>query len=289
MEPAARKPVTLRTLRAMAARGEPFACLTAYDATMARLLERAGVPVLLVGDSAAQVVLGHKRTIDMPLDISIAMTAAVKRGAPNTLVMADMPFPSYHVGEDDAVRNAARYLQEGLADVVKLEADASFAPLVARCTRAGIPICAHVGCRPQTVAVSGGYSAAGRTAEDAQRVVDDAVALAKAGAVLLLVEAATDEVTEAIVEQTDVPLIGIGAGTACHGQILVVQDLLGLTDDPPRFAEPVVDLGSAIVGAAEEWVRRVRDRDIGGSRYIMREGEAERFGIRRATRSESTD
>lgn len=289
VEPSARKPVTLRTLRAMASRGEPFACLTAYDATMARWLERSGVHVLLVGDSAAQVVLGFDRTIDMPLEVSIALTAAVKRGAPHTLVMADMPFPSYHLGADQAVGNAARYLREGLADVIKLEADASFAPLVDRCTRAGIPICAHVGCKPQTVAVSGGYVAAGRTAADAERVVEDAVALADAGAVLLLVEAVPDEVTRAIVSRTSVPLIGIGAGTGCHGQILVIQDLLGLTDDPPRFAEALVELGPEIIRAGEEWVRRVRTGEIGGSRYIMRDGEADRFGIQKGPAAESVD
>ena len=289
VEPAARKPVTLRTLRAMAARGEPFACLTAYDATMARWLERGGVPVLLVGDSAAQVVLGFDRTLDMPLQVAIALTAAVKRGAPGTLVMADMPFASYHESEAQAVRNAARFMTEGLADVVKLEADASFAATVARLTRAGIPVCGHVGCRPQTVAVTGGYRIAGRTAEDAQRGVADAVALERAGAVLLLVEGVPDEVTRAIVAATTVPLIGIGAGTACHGQVLVIQDLLGLTDDPPRFAEAVVNLGPQIAQGAAEWARRVRAGNIGGQRYVMHPGEAARFGIRGAAGPESTD
>lgn len=272
----------------MAARGEAFACLTAYDATTARWLERGGVHVLLVGDSAAQVVLGFDRTIDMPLEISLALTAAVKRGAPTTLVMADMPFASYHESDEQAVRNAARFLTEGLADCVKLEADASFAGTVAKLTRAGIPVCGHVGCRPQTVAVAGGYSAAGRTADEAARIVADAVALERAGAVLLLVEAVPDEVTRAIVAATRVPLIGIGAGTACHGQVLVVQDLLGLTDQPPRFAEPVLRLGPQLRDASAAWVERVRSGRIGGQRYVMREGEAARMGIRGGSLGEST-
>ncbi|MFG0243706.1 MAG: 3-methyl-2-oxobutanoate hydroxymethyltransferase [Phycisphaerales bacterium JB054] len=287
VEPEDRKPVTLRTLRSMAGRGVPFACLTAYDATTARWLERGGVHVLLVGDSAAQMVLGFERTTDMPLDLAIAMTAAVKRGAPRTLIMADMPFASYHESDEQAVRNAARFMTEGLADVVKIEADASFAPTVERLTRAGIPICGHVGCRPQTVAVSGGYRIAGKTAEDARRVVADAVALERAGAVLLLVEAVPPEVTEAIMAATSVPLIGIGAGTACHGQVLVIQDLLGMTDSPPRFAEAVVQLGLATRDAAATWVRRVSERNIGGRRYVMDEGEAERLGIQSRPSTES--
>ncbi|MDX2017353.1 MAG: 3-methyl-2-oxobutanoate hydroxymethyltransferase [Planctomycetota bacterium] len=274
------EPVTLRTIRRMTRAGEPFACLTCYDATTARWLERAGVPVLLVGDTAAEMVLGFHRTLDMPLDVLIALTAGVKRGAPRTLVMADMPFLSYHLTEAEALRNAGRFMTEGLADVVKLEADASFAPLVAAMSRAGVPVCAHVGSRPQRASLSGGYGSAGRTAEEARAIIDDAVALERAGAVMLLVEAVPDEVTEGILARTSVPLIGIGAGTRCHGQILVLQDLLGMTDRPPMFAEPVASLGPAIQQAAGEWVRRVGARAIGGDRYRMKEGEADKFGAR---------
>ena len=270
----ARDPVTIKTLRRMAERAEPFACLTCYDATTARWLERAGVHVLLVGDSAAEVVLGFSRTIDMPLDVALALTAGVKRGAPSTMVMGDMPFLSYQAGPDEAVRNAGRFLVEGLADTVKIEADETYAPLVRRMTHAGIPVCAHVGSRPQHAAMSGGYGPAGRTAEQALRIVDDAVALEDAGAVLLLVEAVPDEVTERILKNTKVPLIGIGAGTQCHGQVLVLQDLLGLTDSLPRFAEPAARLGEAIRESGQEWVRRVARREIGGRRYTMPESEA---------------
>jgi 3-methyl-2-oxobutanoate hydroxymethyltransferase len=267
--PSPKTPVTLRTLRAMAESGKPFACLTCYDATTARWLERAGVPLLLVGDTAAEVILGYKRTIDMPLDVLIHLTAAVKRGAPATFVMGDMPFMSYHADEASALRNAARFVVEGTADAVKLEADETFAPLVTKMSRAGIPVCAHVGSRPQRAAMSGGYGPAGRTRDDAERIVDDAIALEQAGAVLLLVEAVPDEVTARILTSTKVPVIGIGAGTACHGQVLVLQDLLGLSDGVPRFAEPVADLGSQIVAGAQEWIRRVGARTIGGRRYHM--------------------
>lgn len=280
-------PVTLKSLHRMAAAGQPFACLTCYDASSARWLERAGVHVLLVGDTAAEVILGHPRTIDMPLEVLVQLTAAVKRGAPNTVVMADMPFMSYQAGEDEAVRNAGRFLVEGMADVVKVEADASLAPLVSRMTRAGIPICGHVGSRPQTMALTSGYAAAGRTAEEALRIVDDAVALERAGCVMLLAEAVPDEVTDLILSRTTVPLIGIGAGTKCHGQVLVLHDLLGLSDHAPRFAEPVAKMGELVREAGAEWVRRVASRSIGGRRYMMRPAEAEALRIRKGAGPES--
>ncbi|GMV26781.1 MAG: 3-methyl-2-oxobutanoate hydroxymethyltransferase [Phycisphaerae bacterium] len=265
-------PVTIRTLQRMAQAGEAFACLTCYDATTARLLERAGVPVLLVGDTAAEVILGYSRTIDMPLDVLIALTAGVKRGAPNTLVMGDMPFMSYQADDAEALRNAGRFLTQGLADVVKLEVDRTFAPLVEKMTRAGIPVCGHVGSKPQRAALSGGYSAAGRTKHEAQEIVADAIALEQAGAVLLLVEAVPDEVTDAILKATRVPLIGIGAGPACHGQVLVLQDALGLSEHAPRFVDPVAQLADQVVAAGAEWVRRVRARELGGRRYTMKDG-----------------
>ena len=270
-------PVTLRTIRKMVDENVPFACLTCYDATTARWLERAGVPILLVGDTAAEVILGFKRTLDMPLDVLITLTAAVKRGAPRTLVMGDMPFLSYHISEGDAIRNAGRFVVEGMADIVKVEATSAEAPRIAAMARAGIPLCGHVGCRPQQVAVAGGYVAAGRTVRELERVVDDAVSLAQAGCVMLLVEAVPDEVAGAIMGRTSLPLIGIGAGTACHGQVLVLQDLLGLSDTPPRFAEPVASLGGEVEKAGREWVRRVAERRIGGRGYSMQAGEAERF------------
>ncbi len=261
----------------MAQAGEKFACLTCYDATTARWLERAGVHVLLVGDTASEVILGFDRTIDMPLDVLLALTAAVKRGAPNTLVMGDMPFMTYQADEASALRNAARFLTEGRADVVKLEVDATYAPLVAKMTRAGIPVVAHIGSKPQQAMLSGGYGSKGRTADEAAAIVRDAVELERAGAVMLLVEAVPDEVAAEVLKRTTVPLVGIGAGTACHGQVLVLHDLLGLTDAPPRFASPVASLGHAFEDAGREWLRRVADGSIGGVRYTMKTGEVRRF------------
>jgi 3-methyl-2-oxobutanoate hydroxymethyltransferase len=254
----------------MAKAGEPFAALTCYDATTARWLARGGVHVLLVGDTAAEVVLGLPRTIDMPLDVLIALTAGVKRGAPNCVVMADMPFMSYQSDDATAIRNAGRFLTEGLADIVKIEADARLADRIAKVVHAGVPVCAHVGSRPQYVALTGGYTAAGRTPDTARQVVEDAVACERAGAQMLLIEAVPHEVTEQVLARTTIPIIGIGAGPACHGQVLVIQDLVGMTDRPPRFAEPVADIGRSFQAAAAEWVSRVARRQIGGQPYRMK-------------------
>ncbi len=247
----------------MARDGTPFAALTCYDATTARWLAKAGVHCLLVGDTAAEVILGFHRTIDMPLDVLLALTAGVKRGAPDTVVMGDMPFMSYQADDAEAIRNAGRFLIEGLADIVKLELDATFVPLVEKLTRAGIPVCAHVGSKPQRAALTSGYTGGARTEAEASQVVADAVALEKAGAVMLLVEAVPDAVTRKVLDQTSVPVIGIGAGNACHAQVLVLQDLLGLSEHPPRFAAALAQLGPVITSAAEQWVKAVAERRLG--------------------------
>lgn len=274
--PATPSRVTLRTVARWAREGTSFACLTAYDAVTARWLERGGVPVLLVGDTAAEMVLGHKGTIHAPLDFMLQITAAVRRGAPNVLLMGDMPFMSYQASEDQALVNAGRFLTEGLADAVKLEVDGRDAPLIERMARAGIPVVAHIGCRPQHVKVAG-YRTAGTTAAEARKMLDDARRLEDAGATMLLIEAAPDEVSKRIVERSEVPVIGCGAGPSCHGQIVVTQDLLGLTDRQPSFARPMRDLGTALTAFAGDWVDRVGRRDLGEHPYTMKPGESDRL------------
>ncbi len=261
------KRVTLRVLRQMAETGTPFSCLACYDFTTARWLDRAGVDLLLVGDSAANVVLGHDSTHAMPMDLAVWLTAAVRRGAQRAHIMGDMPFMSYQADDAEALRNAGRFLSEGRADSVKLEVDASFAPLVRKMTRAGIPVCAHIGSKPQQWAVAGGPKVAGRRRDEADEILDDAVALEAAGAVMLLIEATPPEVAERVVKAVSVPVIGIGAGIAPHGQILVVNDLVGLSDFTARFVEPVASMGPALQRAGEQWASRVRERRIGGGTY----------------------
>ncbi len=263
--------VTIRDLRRWSREGTVFPCLTAYDATMARWLERAGVPVLLVGDSAAEVILGHSGTIHAPLDFLVEITAAVRRGAPRTFVMGDMPFLTYHGSVEEAVANAGRFMTQGHADAVKLEADASFAAVFESLSRAGIPAVGHVGCRPQHMQRDGGAVVAGRTDRSVQRVVDDAVALAEAGAVMILVEASTSETAATVVESVSVPVIGCGAGPACHGQIVVTHDILGLTDSQPSFAGAEAHLGENIQAAIEQWCERARRRALPHTYRMRRE------------------
>jgi 3-methyl-2-oxobutanoate hydroxymethyltransferase len=270
-------PVTVRSLQRAMREHRNFAALTCYDATTARWFERAGVPVLLVGDTAAEVILGHPNTLHAPLDFLITLTAAVKRGAARCLVMADMPFMSYQAGEDEAVKNAGRFMTEGHADVVKLEVDASFAPLVAKMTRAGIPVVAHIGSRPQHAKQVGGYSAAGKTADEALRIIADADAMLAAGATMLLVEATPVEVTEEIVRRSRVPVIGCGAGPVCHGQVVVTHDLLGLTDRQPPFALPIVALGKALGEMADTWKGRVRSGALGEHPYALSDEQRAEF------------
>jgi 3-methyl-2-oxobutanoate hydroxymethyltransferase len=271
------KQVTLKTIRKFVRNGEKFSCLTCYDATTARWLERAGVPVLLIGDTAAEMILGYPSTIHAPLDFLLTLTAAVKRGAPKTFIMGDMPFMSYQADDAEGLRNAARFLTEGMADSVKVEVDRSFVPLVQKMARAGIPVVAHVGARPQQSKRQGGYGSVGRTAAEARSLVADAVAMEDAGACMLLIEAAPNEVSQRVVEKTSVPVIGCGAGTACHGQIVVLHDLLGLTDWQPSFAKPITQLGEQVIAAATRWNRMVRDSELGEHPYRMPQDELDKL------------
>lgn len=272
-----RAAVTLRTIQQMVEKNTPFAALTCYDATTARWLERADVPMLLAGDSAAEVILGYETTLSAPLEFMIAITAAVKRGAPRTLVMADMPFLSYQADDAEALRNAGRFMTEGMADIVKLEGDGRFAELVEKMSRAGIPVCVHLGLKPQHLKLIGGYRMAGKTADAAKQLVADAVRLQNAGATMLLLEAMPAEVSARIVEKTNIPVIGCGAGPACHGQIVVLQDLLGMTDKQPGFAKPMIQLGEQLRDTAATWVERVKRRDLGEHPYKMPEEERKKF------------
>jgi len=254
--------ITLRTLRKWAQEKHPFAMLTCYDATTASWLWRGGVKTLLVGDTAAQVILGHDSTLPATMRFMVEITAAVRRGAPEAFVMADMPFGSYQAGEDAAVRHAMQFLSQGNADAVKFEVDETFCPLVERLNAAGVPVVAHVGSRPQRVRRTGGYGSAGRTAKDAKKIVDTAVAMVDHGAAMVLIEAVPAEVSARIVKalskrgprSTPVPVIGCGAGPACHGHVIVLHDLLGLTPWHPPFAKPMANLGEQMQDAAARWV-----------------------------------
>lgn len=272
-----RRPVTIRSLKRMVDASEPFACLTAYDALTASLLQKAGVPVLLVGDTAAEVILGLPSTIHAPLDFMITLTAAVKRGAPDCWVIGDMPFMSYQISDEQGVQNAGRFLVEGHADAVKLEVDLSYVSLVSRMARAGIPVIAHMGSKPQHSSRHGGYYSDGRTASDALRLIEEAVAFEDAGASMLLIEAVPEVVSRRVIDSVSIPVIGCGAGNSCHGQIVVTQDLTGMTEWQPPFAQPIAPIAESLHNVASHWIDRVSRRAHGEHPYRMRSGEMERL------------
>ncbi len=270
-------PVTLKTLRRWSKSGNKWACLTCYDATTARWMAGAGLPAMLVGDTAAEMILGYRSTIHAPLDFLITITAAVKRGAPDVFVMGDMPFLSYQVDESSAIQNAGYFMTEGNADAVKLEADSRWIDRVQAICNAGIEVVAHLGSKPQQSKQTGGYTTAGRSAKAARIIVDDAQAMEDAGASMLLLEAVPEEVSAAVVEATDIPVIGCGAGTACHGQVVVLQDLAGMTPWQPSFAKPTATIGHDIASVASTWMNNVSTDNLGKHPYAMHDGESELF------------
>jgi 3-methyl-2-oxobutanoate hydroxymethyltransferase len=232
---------------------------------------------MLVGDTAAEMILGFDSTIHAPLDFLITLTAGVKRGAPNVFVMGDMPFLSYQVDDASAILNAGRFLTEGNADAVKLEVDGKYVDRFAAICDAGIAAVAHLGSKPQQAKQTGGYTTAGRNAKAANTIVKDAIAMEQAGASMLLLEAVPEEVSTAVVEATSIPVIGCGAGTSCHGQVVVMQDLAGLTKWQPAFAKPTASLGTDVGRVAEQWMTNVFNSSLGEHPYQMREGESEKF------------
>ena len=270
-------PVTLRTLRRWSKENCKWACLTCYDATTAKWMAGAGLPTMLVGDTAAEMILGYDSTIHAPLDFLITLTAAVKRGAPDVFVMGDMPFMSYQVDDPSAIVNAGRFMTEGTADAVKLEVDGKWLQRFTAICDAGIAAVAHLGSLPQHAKQTGGYTTAGRTAKTAKIIVKDAISFERAGASMLLLEAVPQEVSQAVVEATSIPVIGCGAGTACHGQVVVMQDLAGMTNWQPAFASPTASLGKDIATVARTWMANVNNNDLGTHPYDMREGESELF------------
>lgn len=254
------KKVTVPSLRVMKAQGRRIAMVTAYDYVTGRIVDEAGADVVLVGDSLAMVALGHETTLPVTLDEMLHHTRAVRRGVKRALVVGDMPFGSYQGSVAEAVGNAARFLKEAGADAVKLEGGRRVAEAVRRMTEVGIPVMGHIGMTPQSVHQMGGFKVQGR--EEAQRraLLEDAKALEEAGVFTLVLEAIPAELAQVITAAVSVPTIGIGAGPHCDGQVLVITDLLGFTDDlRPKFVKRYAELGEAARRAVAEYCREVRD------------------------------
>jgi len=249
------RPVTVPDFLSARSRGVRLTMLTAYDYTMACLLDAAGVDGLLVGDSLGMVVQGNENSLAVTLDEVIYHTKMVRRGVRRSLLVADMPFMSFQVSPQQALENAGRLVKEGGAHAVKLEGGVRSAPAIAAITGADIPVMGHVGLTPQSVHRFGGF----RVQRDENKLLDDALATEKAGAFALVVECVPVELARKVTAAVQIPTIGIGAGAACDGQILVTHDMLGLYDDfRPRFVKPYAELGRDLVRAVETYCREVR-------------------------------
>jgi 3-methyl-2-oxobutanoate hydroxymethyltransferase len=271
----------LPELAAMKRHGDKIVMVTAYDASSARLADEAGIDLILVGDTAAMVVLGHESsTVPVTMDEMLFMTRAVTRGARRPLVVGDMPFGSYQVSDEEAVQNAIRFVKEAGADVIKLEGAGPSLSRVRSIVGAGIGVMGHLGLTPQSATVLGGFKAQGRSAEAAQRLLEDALALEAAGCFALVLEAVPGPVAERVTAELEIPTIGIGAGAGCDGQVLVWHDLLGLYDGrTPRFVKQYADLRGEISRALAAYAADVRSGAFPEERhtYAMPEEELARF------------
>jgi 3-methyl-2-oxobutanoate hydroxymethyltransferase len=255
----AAKKIRVPDLKEKKRRGEKIAMLTAYDATMARLLDRAGIDVLLVGDSLGMVILGYDTTLPVTVEAIIHHTRAVSRGAARALVVADMPFLTYQVSVAEAVRNAGRLVQEGGAAAVKIEGGRPVVEAAHRLVEVGIPVMGHLGLTPQSVHQLGGFRPQARLEHDAEQLLEDARALENAGVFAIVLESIPAEVSKRVTAELTIPTIGIGAGPHCDGQVLVSYDAFGLTDEfVPPFAKQYAHLRELVVEAAKSYAEDVR-------------------------------
>jgi 3-methyl-2-oxobutanoate hydroxymethyltransferase len=264
----------------MSGRGERIVMVTAYDFPSGRLADLAGIELILVGDSAAMTVLGHSTTVPATMEEMLMLTRAVTRGAERALVIADLPFGSYQVSDEDAVRNAVRFVKEAGADAVKLEGAGPSLSRVAALVGAGIPVMGHLGLTPQSATMLGGFKAQGKTADKARELLEDALALERAGCFAVVLEAVPAPVAERITAELGIPTIGIGSGAACDGQVLVLHDLLGLySGHTPRFTKRYAEIGADIQRALERFAAEVRSGEFPGEEhtYAMPDHELEAF------------
>src|SRR5487761_676942 len=261
--------ITVRDIAAAKARGEKWPMLTAYDALIADIFDKAGIPVLLVGDSAAMVVYGHDTTIPVTVDDLIPLTAAVVRGTSRAMVVADLPFGSYQASPETALATATRFLKETGAHAIKLEGGDRVVPQVEALVAAGIPVMGHLGLTPQSVNAFGGYRVQGR-GEDGERLLHDAKALQSAGAFSVVLEAVPAPLAARVTASLSIPTIGIGAGPGCDAQVLVWQDMAGLSPRVPKFVKKYADLAGALGKAATEYAQDVVSGAFPSEEYSYR-------------------
>lgn len=251
---------TVFTFREQKAKGEKISMLTAYDYSTAKLMDEAGINGILVGDSLGMVVLGYEDTLPVTMEDMIHHTAAVCRGAKNTLVVGDMPFMSYQVSVEEAVYNAGRLMKEGRCQAVKLEGAASVCPQIRAITNASIPVMAHIGLTPQSINAFAGFKVQGKSEEAAKKLLEDAKAVEEAGAFAVVLECVPAKLAELISKSISIPTIGIGAGAGCDGQILVYQDMLGLFSDfTPKFVKKYANVGEMMTQAFRDYIADVQE------------------------------
>jgi 3-methyl-2-oxobutanoate hydroxymethyltransferase len=248
---AMRQKITTSTLRELKLRHEPITCLTAYDYATARIVDEAGIEMVLVGDSLAQTILGYENTLSVTMDEMLHHVKAVRRGVKRALLLADMPYGSYQLDDNDALRNATRFVKESGAEVVKIEGGEKRADLIRRIIDAEIPVAGHIGLTPQSVNVMGGYKVQGKNLSGIEQLMRDAVALDRAGVACIVLEGIPREVAAMITAEVATPTIGIGAGPECDGQVLVFHDILNLTFAPPskfvrRYGDAAALIGQAV-------------------------------------------
>lgn len=280
MSPADGKPMTLPRLAEMKLDGEPIVMVTAYDFPSAEIAEEAGVDLVLVGDTAAMVVLGHDSTTPVSVDEMLVLTKAVRRGLKTPMLIGDLPFGSYELSNEQAVETAMRYVKEAGCDVVKLERGGASVERARAIVRAGIPVIGHVGLTPQTATALGGFKAQGKTADQAVKIAEEAFALQAAGCFMIVFEAVPAAVSEVLVPQLSIPVIGIGAGAATDGQVLVWHDLLGIYGGhTPKFVKPYAELRTEMQRAVGEYASEVRTRSFPRPEhtYAIDEDELEAF------------
>jgi 3-methyl-2-oxobutanoate hydroxymethyltransferase len=266
--PVNRRKVTLTKLSEMRALGEQIVMVTAYDHPSARIVEEAGVDIVLVGDSAANVVLGYTDTVPVTVEELLMLSAAVRRGLEIPMLVGDLPFGSYEASDAQAIATAHRFVKEAGCDAVKLEGGGASVERARAIIRAGVPVMGHVGLTPQTATALGGYRAQGRTAERARQVLEDAVALQEAGCFALVFEAIPAGVTDVIMERMEIPVIGIGAGGATDGQVLVLHDLLAILDaSPAKFVRQFADVRSEMLRGVAAYADAVRTRAFPGEEH----------------------
>lgn len=259
---------TVTTLQEQKNNGEKISMITCYDYSSAKIMEEAGVNTILVGDSLGNVMLGYEDTLQVTMEDMIHHCAAVSRAVENTFVVCDMPFMSYQADVSDAVRNAGRLVKEGRANMVKLEGGVEVCPQIEAIVKASIPVCAHIGLTPQSINAFGGYKVQGRTEAAAKKLIEDAFAVEKAGASMVVLEGVPAKLAKMVTEKLSIPTIGIGAGKDTDGQVLVMQDMLGMFKDfVPKFVKQFANMGDVMKEAFESYIKEVNDGTFPGEEH----------------------